>query len=82
MSKIAITITFTEKEFRKMIRDAECQITDEAKFVEVFHSKKFAKELAADIKQVWYDANEDNHDMESVLSCMGFDECVEEKEYV
>ena len=81
MSKITIEVTFTEAEFRKMVRDAECEITNEALFLKVIHSKKFAKNLAADLKLVWEETNEDSHDLESVLSCMGFDECVEEKEY-
>lgn len=79
--KITVEITFTEAEFRKMVKQAECEITDEAEFLKVFYSKKFAKNLAADLKLVWEEANEDNYDLESVLSCMGFDECIEEKAY-
>jgi TPP-dependent trihydroxycyclohexane-1,2-dione (THcHDO) dehydratase len=81
MSKIAITVEFTEAEFRKMVKDADCKITDEALFLKVVHSKEFAENLAADLKQVWEETNEDSYDLESVLSCMGFDECVEESEF-
>ena len=79
MSKIAITIEFTEAEFKRMIKEAECKITDETKFVEIINGKKFAKELARDMKDIWKHSNED--DLVAVLECLGLDECIEEKEY-
>ena len=79
MSKIAITIEFTEAEFKRMIKEAECKITDEAKFVEIINGKKFAKELARDMKDIWKQSNED--DLVVVLQCLGLDECIEEREY-
>ena len=81
MSKIAITVTFTEAEFRKMIKDAEFEITDEAKFLKIIHSKKFAKTLAADMKLVWEETNEESHDLDMVLAGLDLDECTEEKDY-
>jgi hypothetical protein len=81
MSKIAITIEFTEAEFKRMIKEAECKITDEAKFVEIINGKKFAKELARDMKDMWKQSNENSGDMESVLQCLGLDECIEERIY-
>ena len=82
MSKIAITVTFTDAEFRKLIKDAEFEITDEAKFLKIIHSKKFAKTLAADLKLVWEETNEESHDLDMVLAGLDLDECTEEKEYV
>jgi hypothetical protein len=79
MSKIAITIEFTEAEFKRMIKEAECKITDEAKFVEIINGKKFAKELARDMKDIWKQSNED--DLVVVLQCLGLDECIEERVY-
>jgi hypothetical protein len=80
MSKIVITVEFTEVEFRKMVKDADSTITDEAKFLKIIHSKKFAKTLASDMKLVWEETNEESYDMDMVLSNLGLDECVEEVE--
>ncbi len=79
--KITVEITFTEEEFRKMVKKAECEITDEAQFLKVFYSKKFAKDLAADVKWAWKQANEESYELEEILGCLGFDECIEEKVY-
>ena len=79
--KITVEITFTEAEFRKMVKEAECEIVDEAQFLKVLYSKKFAKELAGDLKSAWTQANEDSYELEEILGCLGFDECIEEKVY-
>ena len=81
MSKITVEVTFTEKEFRKLIKDAEFNITDEAKFLKIINSKKFAKTLAADLKLVWGETNEESHDLDMVIAGLDLDECTEEKEY-
>jgi hypothetical protein len=81
MSKITVEVTFTEKEFRKMIKDAEFKITDEAKFLKIINSKKFAKTLAADLKLVWEETNEESHDLDMVIAGLDLDECTEEVEY-
>ena len=81
MRTIAITITFTEAEFKRMVKHAECKITDETRFLEIIHSTHFAKELARDMKDMWEQSNENSGDMESVLQCLGLDECIEERAY-
>ena len=79
MRTIAITITFTEAEFKRMVKHAECKITDETRFLEIIHSTHFAKELARDMKDIWKQSNED--DLVVVLQCLGLDECIEERAY-
>lgn len=84
MSKISITVDFTEAEFKRMIKEVDWKITDQAKFQEIIHSKKFAKALALDLKQVWIQTNEDSGDMDMVLQGLGLVGCTEagDLEYV
>lgn len=81
MSKIAVTIHFTEAEFKRMIKDDGMEITDKAKFSEIFNSPKFAKNLAADMKDVWLQANEDMDDVEMLYAGMGFEGVVVDPEF-
>jgi len=76
MSKITIQLTFTEAEIKRMISDAGYKVTDKNKFIEIINSKKFAKELTRDVKQVWEENNE-NSDMDCVLDGYGLMPCVE-----
>ena len=81
MSKIAVTIHFTEAEFKRMIKDDGMEITDKAKFSEIFNSPKFAKNLAADMKDVWIQANEDMDDVEMLYAGMGLGDVVKDPEF-
>ena len=78
MSKIAVTIHFTEAEFKRMILDDGMEIMDKAKFSKIFNSPKFAKNLAADMKDVWLQANEDIDDVEFLYAGMGFEGVVKD----
>ena len=80
MSKIAVTIHFTEAEFKRMIKDDGMEITDKAKFSQIFNSAKFAKNLAADMKDVWIQANEDMDDVEMLYAGMGLGDVVKDPE--
>lgn len=82
MSKIAVTIHFTEAEFKRMIKDDGMEITDKAKFSEIFNSPKFAKNMAADMKDVWLQANEDMDDVELLYSGMGLGDVVKDPEFI
>jgi hypothetical protein len=81
MSKIAVTIHFTEAEFKRMIKDDGMEITDKAKFSEIFNSAKFAKNLADDMKDVWIQANEDMDDVEMLYAGMGLGDVVKDPEF-
>lgn len=80
MSKIAVTIHFTEAEFKRMIKDDGMEITDKALFSQIFNSAKFAKNLAADMKDVWLQANEDMDDVEMLYAGMGLGDVVKDPE--
>ena len=71
MSKITVNIQFTQAEFLRMIKDAGLKVTDRALFSEIFNSPKFAKNLAADIKDVWINTNEEVDDPESLYGGLG-----------
>ena len=77
MSKISVVVEFTEADFKRMLKAADMKIADKAKFSEVFKSKALAKTLAEDLKEVWQQTNEDSGDIDSVLNCLGFEDCVE-----
>jgi hypothetical protein len=81
MSKIAVTIHFTEAEFKRMIKDDGMEITDKEKFSKIFNSAKFAKNLAADMKDVWIQANEDMDDVEMLYAGMGLGDVVKDPEF-
>jgi hypothetical protein len=81
MSKIAVTIHFTEAEFKRMIKDDGFEITDKEKFSKIFNSPKFAKNMAADMKDVWLRANEDMDDVELLYSGMGLGDVVKDPEF-
>jgi UDP-3-O-acyl-N-acetylglucosamine deacetylase len=76
MTKITITVEFTEAEFERMVQEAGMQITDAAKFKEILASKTFAQDLAEDLKQVWTETNIDC-DMQEVFEGLGLGECVD-----
>ena len=81
MSKISITVEFTEAEFKRMVKDADMRITDKDKFKEILTSKAFADALAEDLKQCWESLNEESGDMDCVLEGLGLEECIEEVEF-
>lgn len=80
MSKIAITIELTEAEFKRMVKRADATITDEAKFLEILRSKKFAERVARDMVCVWRSANEDGDELE-VLYGLGLEKVIEERDF-
>ena len=75
MSKIAVTVEFSEKEFKNIIEGTGLDITDNAKFKKIFASKAFAKLLAADLKQVWEENNSGEGDLDCLLESI-FEDCV------
>ena len=75
MNKITITLTLSEKEMRDMIEYNDMKIINEAKFKKIFASKKFSKELALDMMDVWEQTNTDSGGMDSLLE-MFFEDCL------
>ena len=76
MSKITVTVTFTEKQLKELLIGGieELEITDKAGLKKIFNSKRFAKNLAEDLKYVWTQNVQDEPSYE-LLECMGLDVC-------
>ena len=55
---IELTIKVKVKDLKDMVKNADMEIKDEAKFDKLIKSKKFQEDLAADILNVWQLQNE------------------------
>ena len=79
MSKITVTVTFTEKELKELLIDGleGLKVTDKVKMKKIFNSKSFAKDLAEDLKYIWTQNLQDEASYE-LLECMGLEECCED----
>ena len=81
MNKIAVTVTCTEKELKDLLIGGfatDIEITDKAKMKKIFNSKRFAKDLAYDLKYVWSLNVQDDPSYELIES-LGLDACTSEQ---
>lgn len=60
MAKIQIPISIDEQYLRNIIKKNGYKISDESTFNKYINSKKFAKQIANDLRFVWELANDDD----------------------
>ena len=77
MSKITVTVTFTEKELREMLISSQhgIEILDKQRMKKIMASPKFARNLGLDLKHVYRQSCEDAPSYE-LLEFLDLDRCV------
>ena len=77
MSKITVTVTFTEKELREMLISSQhgIEILDKPRMKKIMSSPKFARNLGLDLKHGYRQSCEDAPSYE-LLEFLDLDRCV------